>query len=136
MLKITMPKDYKKLFTLSDLEIIKEIKEDNKELLDNKAIQDDLQSALTLATNYNGFEIIKTDYQFCLNSAYNGYETGRYNRDGNAICVEIWCTVYAFDVYFGFVRLGFPLFNFYQLASNNREEIKDNMFIDVYMRKK
>ena len=136
MLKITMPKNYKDLFTLSDLETIKQIKEDNKELLDNKVIKDDLQSALSFATGYNGFEILKTDYEFCLNSAFSGYETQRYNNYGRRICVDIWCTVYAFDAYFGFVCLGFPLFNFYQRCEDNEEEIKNNMLIDIYKKTK
>jgi len=136
MLKIKMPTNHKKQCTLAAIEIFKEISEDCKEMT-KKEIMEDINRALALATNWGDFEILKTEFQFNVSAFFSGYEMDAYNSKGQKLNGDIWVTVYAFNVYYGFIRLGFNLFNFYQLIPGvNDEEIKSNMFIKVYKENK
>lgn len=136
MLKIKMPANYKKQCTLAAIEIFKEISEDCKEMT-KKEIMEDINRALALVTNWGDFEILKTEFQFNVSAFFSGYEMDAYNSKGQKLNGDIWVTVYAFNAYVGFVRLGFNLFNFYQLIPGvNDEEIKSNMFIKVYKENK
>ena len=131
MLKIKMPKD----LTNEVFEIFEQIKDDCKDFT-KASITEDIQRALALVTDWSGFEIIKTEFTFTVSNCFSGYQI----NDDDAfsgysfkkLYGDIWVTVYAFDPYVGFVRLGFNLFNFYQLSDLNREEIKNNMFVKVY----
>ena len=130
MLKIKMPKN----LSNEVFEIFEQIKDDCKDFT-KASITEDIQRALALVTDWNGFEICKTELQFTVSNCFSGYLINDNIFDDYSfkkLYGDIWVDVCAFDPYFGFVRLGFNLFNFYQLSDINREEIKKNMFCKVY----
>lgn len=98
--KVTFPKDYKRYFTLEDMEICKGIVNDMIENNDDKKLnfEWELQLGIQIATHFKLSlgDIIKAEAEFAHNSKiYDYYFDGSRNMD-------ILFHIYAYSAYYGF----------------------------------
>lgn len=121
-MKIKFPKEVKQWMTLAEAPEAKKIIEDYKNYEEDPKWF--AETAACIASGNNGpWEILKLDFEIAGNSRANGYYSGR---------LDIWMECYAFNSYYGFFAIGAYVSDIEQLDSNNREEIKSNMWIREY----
>lgn len=127
-MKVTMPKNWKKWMTVHEAEKAREIIRDFKEIMD---IMSDIQAAARVASRTNDeFEILKWSAEIAGNDRINDYHCAESGR------LDVWVETYAFNSYSGFYSIGFYLTDIWALTGENREEIREHMFILEYLKNK
>lgn len=115
--KVTFPKDYKRYFTLEDMEICKHIiKEITEGRDDNKLdFEWELKSGTLIATDCKlyGTSILKAEAEFAHNSrVYDYYYDGSRN-------IDILFKIYAYNAYYGFYDIMIYLSDIWQYSSGS-----------------
>ena len=132
--KITLPKHYKDVFTLSDLEACKKLEKSIKDNADNGKI--DLSWEVCCAaiagsdSHVCDTHVLAASAEFQKNSRIYDYYC-----DGSGK-MDVWINVKAFDSYYGFYDIGVYLSDIWQYSSEDAEATKIHMFIKHYIEEK
>lgn len=129
-MKLKITEESKRVLHLSDMDAVKELR---------KCVEEDSLSNYThliasIASGENGtFEILKSSAEIARNCRV-------WNSYGETADLDIWVTVYALLSGVGFYEIGCYLtdiWGYYNFAGeNNREEIRNRMFVMEYPFKK
>lgn len=130
--KISFPDEYKRMFTLSDLESCKKLKESIKNDDDKIDLSWEAAMAAVIASdNHVGDgQILAGNAVFAKNSRiYEHYCEGSGTMD-------VWIEVKAFDSCYGFYDIGAYLSDIWQHTYENIEATKQHMYIKHYVLEK
>ena len=130
--KIGFPDEYKRMFTLADLESCKKLKESIK----NDDGKIDLSWEVAMAASIGSdshvgdSQILTAKAEFAKNSRI--YE---HYCEGSRV-MDVWIKVKAFDSYYGFYNIGAYLSDIWQHTYENIEATKQHMYIKHYVLEK
>lgn len=127
-MKVTMPENWKKWMTVHEAEKAREIIRDFKDITD---IMGDIKAAAYIASRSNAdFDILRWSAKIARNSRVDDYHCEGSGR------LDIWVDAYAFNPFYGFYSIGFYLSDIWARTGENREEIRDHMYILEYLKNK
>lgn len=130
--KISFPDEYKRMFTLSDLESCKKLKESIKN--DDGKIDLSWEAAMAASIGSDGHvgdgQILAARAEFAKNQRVWQY----YCDDSKQM--DIWIEVKAFDPCYGFYDIGIYLSDIWQYFSEVKYETMKQMFIKHYVLEK
>ena len=130
--KISFPDDYKRMFTLSDLNACKKLKESIKN--DDGKIDLSWEAVMAVvigSDNHVGDgQILAAKAEF----AKNHRVWNHFCEDSNTM--DVWIEVKAFDSCYGFYDIGAYLSDIWQHTYENTEATKYQMYIKHYVLEK
>lgn len=119
-MKVNFTAEQKRIITVAELPAAKEV---ISLLKDDTGLKDYAAIAARIATRDGANEILKAEAEIAKNHRiYNRYS----EESGN---LDIWLTVYAFNDFKGFYKIGAYLSDIWEVASENAEEIRSHMYI-------
>lgn len=125
--KIKWPENYKRMFTLADMEACKLIEKNLKENSDNGKLNFEWEVCCAAIAGSDSHvcdaDVIQAEAEFCKNSRV-------YERicDGSGSC-DVWIKVKAYSVYYGFYDIRVCLTDLWDYSSENADYIKSHMYI-------
>lgn len=126
-MKVKFSSEQKKYITVAELPEVKKIIADMKE---DTGLKDYAETAARIASRDNCNEILKVEAEITKNQrVFNRYS----DESGN---LDIWLTVYAFNDYKGFYKIGAYLSDIWESTSDNSEELRNYMYIREFTEKK
>lgn len=126
-MKIKFTAEQKRFITVAELPEVKKIIADMKE---DTGLKDYAGIAARIASRSNGAEILKADAEIARNERVLNYYSDESGR------LDIWLTVYAFDSYKGFYKIGAYLSDIWESTGDNNEELRQYMYIREFTEKK
>lgn len=125
-MKVKFTAEAKKYITVAEMPHVKRI---INEMREDDSLKNYAEMAARVASgDWNDFEILKAEAEIAKNRrAHDNYHEGSSNLD-------IWLTIYAFNAYKGFYKIGVCLSDIWQLTGDNGEEIRSHMYIAEYVK--
>ena len=131
-LKVSMPDNYRRIFTLDDIDSCKAVLssilagyDDGKLDLSSEVV-----SALSLASD--SWASADGVYEVSVEYAKNGRLAWDHHGDGTGI-MDLWVKVKGFVGYSGFYMVEFYLSDIWSLGGDNRDEVKSHMYIRKFV---
>ena len=124
-LKVSMPDNYKRIFTLEDMDHCKALLSSILSGFDDGKLDlsSEVVSALSLASGSwataAGVYDVRVEYA----------KNGRIAYDDDRGLMDMWVTVKGLVEFSGFYIVGFYLSDIWALGGDNRDEIKSHMYI-------
>lgn len=126
-MKIKFAAEQKRFITVAELPEVKKIIADMKE---DTGLKDYAETAARIASRDNCNEILKVEAEIAKNQrVINRYSDKSSNLD-------IWLTVYAFNDYKGFYKIGAYLSDIWESTGDNSEELRNYMYIREFTEKR
>lgn len=125
--KIHLPEDYKKIFTIAELEACKAIEKSLKENSDDRKLNFEWEVCCAAIAGSDSkvtdSHVIQAEATFCKNSRiYDRICVGSGN-------VDVWIKVMAYQSYYGFYEIGMYLTDMWEYSSETEAHIKSHMYI-------
>lgn len=123
-MKVKFTAETKKFVTVAEVPQVKKIIEEMRE---DDGLKDYAEMAARVASRSNeSFEILKAEAEIAKNRrAFDNYGEGSGTLD-------IWIEAYAFNSYKGFYNIGIYLTDVWNISGDNKEEIRNHMYIEEY----
>ena len=125
-MKVAVTKEMKDILRVSQMPAVRKIQEQMRE---DDGLLDYAHIAARVACEENwGFEILKATAEICNNNrVWDAYGEGSGKLD-------VWLRVYAFNQFYGFLRIGVNLTDIWNVTGDNHDEIRPHMYIERYVR--
>ena len=124
-MKIKITDAMKDVLTLNDMQAVKVVRNYDG-WKEQKDLDWEARMAALVASDSKTASVLKYDVEIAKNERIWDYY-GDGSRD-----IDIWLTVYAYDITYGFYRIGAYLSDIWSVGADNRDEIKQHMYILHY----